>query len=71
MIAFSAGGARAAACRVLKPPQETPRMPTEPLHQGWAASQAMATTASCCSLGRYSSSSSPVESPDPRVSSRA
>ncbi len=71
MIAFSAGGASAAACSVANPPQDTPRMPTAPLHQGCAASQAMAAALSSCSTGRYSSTSSPPESPDPRQSSRA
>ncbi len=71
MIAFSAGGARAAVCKVMNPPQETPRMPTDPLHQGWAASQAITAAASACSCGRYSSSSRPSESPEPRASSLA
>ena len=71
MIAISAGGARAAVCRVMKPPQETPRMPTDPLHQSCVANQAITAAASVCSCGRYSSSSRPSESPDPRASSRA
>ena len=41
MIAFSAGGRRAATCSELKPPQEMPVMPTLPLHQGCAARNAM------------------------------
>ena len=44
MIALSAGGRRAATCRLLKPPQEPPVMPTAPSHQGWAAIQAMTST---------------------------
>ena len=41
MIAFSAGGRSAATCSALKPPQDMPVMPTAPLHQGCAASQAI------------------------------
>ena len=45
-IAFSAGGRRAATCRPLKPPHEMPIMPTAPVHQGCAASQAITSHAS-------------------------
>ena len=45
-------------------------MPTPPAHQGCAASQAMTSTPSACSCGRYSSSISPSESPLPRMSTR-
>ena len=55
MMAFSAGGRWLATCSALKPPQEMPIMPTVPLHQGCAASQAITSTASACSCGRYSS----------------
>ena len=48
MIAFSAGGRWLATCNALKPPHEIPIMPTAPLHQGWAASQAI--TSQCVSL---------------------
>ncbi len=69
-MAFSAGGRRAATCRLLNPPHEPPVMPTAPLHQGWAAIQAMVSTASSCSCTRYSSSSTPSLSPLPRWSMR-
>ena len=49
MTAFSAGGRRAATCRPLNPPQDLPIIPTSPLHHGWEAIQAMASTASSCS----------------------
>ena len=45
-------------------------MPTRPLHQGCAASQAMTSSASSCSALEYSSSSTPSESPLPRMSTR-
>ena len=70
MMAFSAGGRWLATCSALKPPQEMPIMPTLPLHQGCAASQAITSTASACSCGRYSSASRPSESPEPRMSTR-
>ena len=35
-------------------------MPTAPLHHGWAASQAMTSSASSCSCWAYSSDSKPV-----------
>ena len=34
MIALSAGGRRAATCRLLNPPQEIPIIPIAPVHQG-------------------------------------
>ena len=70
MIARSAGGRRAATWSALKPPQELPIMPTAPVHHGWAASHAMTATASSCSSARYSSVSTPSESPLPRMSTR-
>ncbi len=70
MIAFSAGGRRAATCSPLKPPQLIPIMPTAPVHQGCAASQAITSSASSCSCLVYSSSMSPSESPLPRMSTR-
>ena len=45
-------------------------MPTAPVHQGWAASQAMTSTASSSSCWVYSSSMRPSESPVPRMSTR-
>ena len=69
-MARSAGGRRAATWSALKPPQELPIIPTAPVHHGWAASQAMTSTASSCSMGRYSSVSTPSESPLPRWSTR-
>ena len=69
-MAFSAGGRRAATCSPLKPPHEIPIMPTAPLHQGWAASQAMISSASSCSCWAYSSDNRPSDSPLPRISTR-
>src|SRR5215467_6046348 len=43
-MAFRAGGRRAATCSPLNPPQEIPIIPTAPLHQGCAASQAINST---------------------------
>ena len=37
----SAGGLRDAACSAANPPQETPIIPTAPVHQGCSASQAI------------------------------
>jgi hypothetical protein len=71
MMAFNCGGARAAICKVLKPPQEMPRMPTAPFDHGCAASQAMTSSPSACSCFVYSPRSSPSESPEPRMSTRA
>ncbi len=74
MIAFSAGGGgwRIAIWIELKPPQEIPHMPTEPVHQGWSASQAMTTSASRCSCSVYSpAGSSPSLLPVPLMSTRA
>ena len=45
-------------------------MPTAPLHQGWRASQSITSRASSCSCFVYSSSSTPSESPEPRMSTR-
>ena len=45
-------------------------MPTWPLHQDCASSQARISRASSCSCLRYSSSSTPWESPLPRISTR-
>ena len=59
-MAFSAGGRRAATCSALNPPHEMPIMPTAPLHQGCAASQAMTSSASSCSCSAYSSNSRPL-----------
>jgi hypothetical protein len=69
-MAFRAGGRSAATCSALKPPQEMPIMPTAPEHQGCAAIQAMASTASCSSCAVYSSVRMPSESPLPRMSVR-
>ena len=57
--ALSAGGCKNAVCRQLNPPQLLPIIPTAPLHQGWAASQAMMSQASCSSSAVYSSVISP------------
>ena len=70
MMAFSSGGRWAATCRLLKPPQEMPIIPTSPVHHGWAASQRSTSRQSSCSCGWYSSSSTPSESPEPRMSTR-
>ena len=70
MIASSAGGRSAATWSALKPPQEIPVMPTVPLHQDCAASQAITSTASSSSTWVYSSRISPSESPVPRMSTR-
>ena len=70
MIALSAGGRSAAIWSAVNPPQERPIMPTDPLHQGRAAIQAIASIPSSHSCRVYSSSSSPDESPDPRRSMR-
>ena len=70
MIAFSAGGRSAATWSALKPPQEIPVMPTAPVHQGCAASQAITSTASSSSCCVYSSRINPSESPAPRMSTR-
>ena len=45
-------------------------MPMLPVHQGWAAIQAMTSRQSSCSCFRYSSSSRPSDSPEPRMSTR-
>ena len=45
-------------------------MPTVPLHQGCLASHSITALASANSLGVYSSSISPSESPLPRMSTR-
>ena len=45
-------------------------MPTEPVHHGCDAIQAITSTASACSWAEYSSVSSPSESPLPRMSTR-
>ena len=70
MTAFSAGGARAATCNPLNPPQLIPIMPTLPLHQSCAAIQAMTSQASDSSCAVYSSAISPSLSPLPRMSTR-
>ena len=63
----SSGGRRAAICSPLNPPHDLPMMPTRPVHHGCAASQASTSSASSCSCGRYSSSMTPSESPEPRM----
>ena len=55
MIAFSAGGRRAATWRLLKPLHEMPIIPTAPVHHGCAAIQAITSSASSCSWREYSS----------------
>ncbi len=45
-------------------------MPTLPSHQGWLASHSITAMPSSCSMGRYSSVSTPSESPLPRRSTR-
>ena len=61
MIAFSAGGRRAATCSALKPPQEMPIMPDRRrCTRAARAIQAITSSASSCSCLRYSSSSSAV-----------
>src|SRR3984957_12036778 len=71
MMALSSGGRRAATCKEWIPPQEIPRMPTAPFHQGCRASQAMQSSASRNSGSSYSSVITPSESPVPRISMRA
>ncbi len=68
MIALSAGGLMAAICRLLNPPQEIPIIPTRPLHQGCSLSQRMTATPSSISDCRYWSTSTPSDSPEPRIS---
>ena len=58
MIALRSGGGRAAAWSELNPLKEIPIIPTARVHQDWAASQAIISTAS--------SRMSPSESPVPR-----
>ena len=70
MMALSAGGRRAATCRLLNPVHEMPVMPTAPVHQGWAAIQAIDSQTSWCSRAVYSSRMTPSESPVPRRSRR-
>jgi hypothetical protein len=67
-MALSGSGLRAAICKALKPPQEMPIMPTEPLHQGCSAAQAITSTPSLSSWAVYSSAMSPSDSPLPRMS---
>jgi hypothetical protein len=62
-IALSAGGFREATCNALKPPHDTPIMPTAPVHQVCAANHAMTSRASSNSWGVYSSESRPSDSP--------
>src|SRR6185312_2143789 len=69
-MALRAGGRWAATWSALNPLHEIPIMPTLPVHQGWAAIQAMISHASACSWGRYSSSRIPSDSPVPRMSAR-
>jgi hypothetical protein len=54
MIARSADGRSAATWSALKPPQLLPNIPTAPVHQGWAAIQAMQSAPSWSSCARYS-----------------
>ena len=61
------GGRWAATWRPLNPPQDLPIIPTAPLHHGWEAIQAMASTASSCSWTVYSSVSTPCGVPGPRM----
>ncbi len=71
-MAFSAGGRRSATWIALNPPHEMPHMPTAPVHHGWAASQAMTSSASRCSVSVYSPSGRvPPLRPVPRMSTRA
>src|SRR4051794_5324471 len=49
MIAFKAGGRRAATWRLLNPPHDFPIIPTAPLHHGCAAIHAITSTPSCSS----------------------
>ena len=60
----------AAICSALMPPQEMPRMPTDPFDQGCLASQAMICTPSVSSGTSYSSTMTPSELPVPRMSTR-
>lgn len=68
MTAARAGGWWKATWRPLKPPQLLPYIPTLPLLQGRAASQASRWRQSSCSCARYSSWYTPSESPEPRRS---
>jgi hypothetical protein len=54
MIAFRAGGLRIAMWMELKPPHETPNMPTFPVENGWLASQAITESPSAFSWSEYS-----------------
>ncbi len=45
-------------------------MPMLPVHQGWAAIHFTTSRQSSCSCFRYSSCSSPSDSPEPRMSTR-
>ena len=60
----------AAICSALIPPQEMPRMPTDPFDQDCLASQAMTWTPSVSSGTSYSSTMIPSEFPVPRISTR-
>ena len=69
-IARSAGGPSIAAWSVANPAYELPNIPTEPVHQGCSASQAMTAHRSSASVAGYSSTATPSEVPVPRVSTR-
>ncbi|CAM5541493.1 hypothetical protein SVIOM74S_01683 [Streptomyces violarus] len=69
-MAFRPGGCRAATWSAANAPQEMPIMPVPPSHQGCSVSQASTSSASACSRSRYSSRSTPSESPVPRRSTR-
>lgn len=45
-MAWAAGGFREATCNALKPPHDTPIMPTAPVHQVCAANHAITSSAS-------------------------
>ncbi len=69
-IAFSAGGRRMPAWMVAKPPYDVPYMPTAPVHQSCAASQAITSHMSSVSMARYSAAAMPSDVPVPRMSTR-
>jgi hypothetical protein len=66
MTALSAGGRRLRPAAVEAAPRNADHADLLPLHQGWLAIQAMTSTPSASSCGRYSSSISPSDSPLPR-----
>ena len=69
-IARRCGGRVAATWIEVKPPYDSPHIPTAPLHHGCAASHSTASWPSSVSASVYSSVATPWELPVPRTSSR-